>query len=262
MWPILFQLGSFEIRTGGFFAAVAFLTSAFVFWKKTREEYYQPEQAFDAFLLSSLVGLVSGRLGYIILNIQQLGFKFWSWLNVFGQAGSWLGLGLLGASLFLARRAKRQKWDVFEVLDFWVLALSAGLVLQSLGNFLAGTGFGFETNLPWGMVFPRVFAKHHPAQLYLAIFYLVLYIYLYWVEYHYRTFAWYRAGKKTAQTGFLTSLFLVANGVMSLVLGLVRPARLMVGGVSLDWVAALGLIVWGVVLFYRRSGRTFKVRHD
>lgn len=255
MWPVLFSFGSIELKTKSLFFTLAFLTTGFVFWKKTKEEHYQPEQAFDAFLLSALIGLASGRVGFIILHWQQLGFNLWHWLDIFGRSGYWLDLGLLGAALFLWRQAKKQKWDVFEVLDFWFLALSAGLVLQSLGNFTAGTGFGFETNLPWGMVFPGVFVKHHPVQLYLALFYLGLYIYLYWAEYHYRTFAWYRAGKKTAQTGFLTSVFLMANGLITLLLRLVRPAQVMLMGVGLDWLLGLILFGWGLVLLLQRSGR-------
>lgn len=258
MWPILFQLGPLVVKTNSLFSTAAFLTSAFVFWKKTREEHYQSEEAFDAFLLAGLVGLVGGRIGFIILNFEQLSGDFWRWFDIFGRPGSWLGFGLLLASLFLYRHAREKKWDIFEILDFWFLALSAGLVLKSIGIFFAGTGFGFETNLPWGIVFPGVFAQHHPVQLYLTIFYFILYLYLYWAEYHYRTFACYRAGKKTAESGFLTSIFMVANGLLMLLLQLVRPSQLVVAGFSLDPWLALALMIWGVVLFYRRSGREFE----
>ncbi len=258
MWPTLIELGPLAIRSNGLFSALAFLTTAFVFWKKTREEHYQADQIFDAFLLSSLVGLVIGRVGFVLLNWSQWDGEFWQWFNIFGRPGSWLGLSILGASLFLRHQAVKRKWDVFEILDFWFLALSAGMVLESIGNFFAGTGFGFETNLPWGMVFPGVFARHHPAQLYLAIFYLVLYVYLSWAEYHYRTFSWYRAGKKTAESGFLTSVFLVGTGLVMLLLRLVRPATLSMLGIELDFWFNLVLIVTGLILFHRRSGREFK----
>ncbi len=258
MWPTLIEFGPLVITADGFFSTLAFLTTAFVFWKKTREEHYSSEQAFDVFLLSSLVGLVTGRIGFILLNWSQWGGNFWQWFNIFSRPGSWLGLGLFGATLFLHRQAKQRKWDVFEILDFWFLALAAGLVLESIGNFFAGTGFGFETNLPWGMVFPGVFARHHPVQLYLAIFYLALYSYLSWSEYHYRTFSWYRAGKKTAEAGFLTSIFLVSSGLMRLFLQLVKPVQVSLYGLGLDLWLNLALVVTGLVLFYQRSGREFE----
>lgn len=258
MWPNLIEFGPLVISADGFFSTLAFLTTAFVFWKKTREEHYSSEQTFDVFLLATLVGLMTGRIGLIMLNWAEWSGDFWQWFNILGRPGSWLGLGILGATLFLYRQAKQHKWDIFEILDFWFLALTAGLVLESIGNFFAGTGFGFETNLPWGMVFPDVFARHHPVQLYLAIFHLALYIYLSWADYHYRTFSWYRAGKKTAEAGFLTSVFLVSTGLMNLLLQLIRPAQVIFYGLDLDLWLNLALVMTGLILFYQRSGHEFE----
>lgn len=257
MYPTLISLGPVAISTNSVFMLLSFLTMAFVYWRRTKEEHYSQDQAFDAFLLSAVVGLIAGRVSFMLLNFAELGRNIWHWFDVVNYPGSLEFFGLLGASLYLYRFAGKQKWDQFEVLDFWFLAMSAGMVLKQLGNFFAGTGFGNQTNLPWGVVFPGVFNPHHPAQLYSALFFLGLYIYLSWAENHYRTFIWYRAGKKTAQTGFLTCVFLVTTGIFNLLMILIRPIQLEIFNFGLDYLIYGGMLIGGGVLLYLKSGRSF-----
>jgi phosphatidylglycerol:prolipoprotein diacylglycerol transferase len=264
MYPTLINFGSVTISTNSVFGLLAFLTTAFVYWRKTREEHYHQDQAFDAFLLASVMGLLVGRLGFVLFNFGELGKNVWNWFDVINHPGSLELFSLLGASLFFYRYSGKKKWDQFEVLDFWFLAISAGMVFKQLGSFFAGTGFGYETQLPWGMIFPGVFTKHHPAQLYATLFFLGLYIYLYWAEYHYRTFLWYRAGKKTARTGFLTCVFLIATGLFMLLMQLVRPAQLEINQIGLDYIVYGAMTLIGGVMMYVKSGRsiTFKSKKN
>jgi phosphatidylglycerol---prolipoprotein diacylglyceryl transferase len=261
MYPTLFQLGPVIVRTSSLFSLLAFLATAFIFWKKTKEEHYHQDQAFDAFLLASIAGLVVGRVGFMLLHLGELGRNLWNWFDVVGHPGSSVLFGLLGASYYLYRYAKKQKWDQLEVLDFWFLSITVGMVFIQLGTFFAGTGFGFETQLPWGMVFPGVFAKHHPVQLYSALFYLILYIYLYWAEYNYRTFIWYKAGKKTAQTGFLTCVFLMATSGFMLLMQLVKPAQYMINQINIDVIIYGVMFVGSSVMLYLKSGRSINLRN-
>ncbi|MBU0576192.1 prolipoprotein diacylglyceryl transferase [Patescibacteria group bacterium] len=259
MYPTLLQFGSIAISTKSVFVVLAFLVTAFVFWRKTREEHYLQDQAFDAFLLTSMVGLVMGRVGFVIQHLSEFGFNLWHWLDVVNHPGSSISIGLLGASLYLYRYAGKQKWDQFEVLDYWFLAVAAGMVLRQIGNFFAGVGFGYQTNLPWGMVFPGVFTKYHPVQLYSTLFFLALYIYLSWAEYNYRTFVWYKAGKKTAQTGFLSCVFMIAVGGFMSLMQFIKPPQLVWKGINFDLLLYLLLLVGGGIIVYLKSGRSFKL---
>lgn len=256
MFPELFRIGSVIIATKSIFLVVAFLTTAFMFWRKSREEHYHEEQVFDAFLLSVLVGLLAARIGYVVLFFDEFSSQIWRAFDVVSKPGSVFEVGLLGATLYLFRFAKHKKWDAFEVLDFWFLSVAVGMVLVHIGNFFAGTGFGHPTSLPWGMIFPGVFERTHPLQLYTALFYIALGGYLSWAEYNYRTFTWYRAGKKTAQTGFLTSVFLIAVGLYSLITLPIRPKFYAWGQVPIDIIVGAAVLIVGLLLLYSRSGRT------
>lgn len=239
---------------------VAVLAAGFILWKKAREEHYDEFQFFDGFLLSLVAGFIAARIGFIILHASEFGFNLFRWFDVVGSPGlNWL-FAALGATAFIARYAQIQKWDIFEVLDYWVTAISLSLVILWLGWWFAGLRFGYPTDLPWGMVFPNVVQPHQPTQLYAVGGYLLLFWYLSWLEYHYRTFEWYKARRKSAQTGFLVAVFLMGNGLLMAGLNLVMPAQLQVLGLRLDWVIAVVSLIAGVGVMVVRSGRTFGIR--
>jgi len=255
MFPVLFSIGSVTIKTIGVFLFLAFFTSSFIFWRKGREEHYEILELFDGFILSSFFGLVAARVFHILLNIGNFGFDIFKWFNLYENPGSNLMIGVVVASFYLHQFAVKKKWDLFEVLDFWVTSISLGLSINFLGLFFEGVGYGYSTNMPWGVVFPQLIDPHHPVQLYTALFYLLLYFYLSRVEYSYRTFAWYRHGKKTAQTGFLTSTFLILIATFNFFVSFLRPASIIFYDLNVDLVISLVIFISGLFLLYARSGR-------
>ncbi len=255
MFPELFHLGPFSLKTMSVFMMIAFLMASFIFWRRGKEEHYKEDQLFDGYLLSILVGLVAARVGFVLISLSQLGLAPLKWLDIFSHPGFSGWAGLVGGGLYLKKFAKESKWDVYEILDFAVTAISFGAVFMWLGRFFEGTSMGLPTSLPWGVQFPTVLEPHHPVQLYFAVFYVLLFWYLTWVEYHYRTFAWYRIGKRTAQTGFITSVFVIGSSLASLVFSLMQPPGTVVMGVQVSQFLSIATLLFGMMLLYVRSGR-------
>ncbi|NCO12637.1 prolipoprotein diacylglyceryl transferase [Candidatus Pacearchaeota archaeon] len=255
MWPVIFSLGNFELRTLTVFTVLSLFSAGFVFWKRGREEHYSEMDLFDGFLLSLLIGFFFGRLAYIFFNIEQLGINLIKWLDIFSYPGVNSIIMFTIAGIYLYRFALKKNWDVFEVLDFSVGAFSISQFFLWFGLFLDGSSFGVKTDLPVGMIFPGLFEKHHPIQLYYMIFYLALFTYLSRVEYNYRTFSWYRFGKKTAQTGFLTSMFFIFSGLFSLIVNFFSLPALVVNGIRLDFFLSIFGLIFGLFLLGLRSGR-------
>lgn len=236
-------------------AVIALFLSAFVLWRKSREEHYSEDQVFDLFLLSSLLGVVGARVGYIVFNFNQFGFSLVAWLDIVSNAGFSGSIGLLAAGWYVARYALKKKWDRFEVLDFWMISVSLGLSIVSFGQFLDGSGAGYPTSLPIGITFPGLFEAVHPVQLYHAAFFLALYVYLSRVELQYRNFQWYRSGKKSAQTGFLLSTAAIGSGIFFFLVSFLKPATVHIFDTNIDRVFALVLFIGGLLVLYHRSGR-------
>ncbi len=256
MFPLLVSYGPLHIQTMSVLLALAFLVAAFVFWRKGKEDYYPEDQLFDGFLVASAMGFVGARVGYILLHSETMGWNVLSWFNLVGAPGMSGAIGLLVASFVLYRFAVQKKWDAFEVLDFWVVAVSLGMVFTSIGSFASGIDVGYPTSMPWGIVFPGLVETHHPAQLYAAGFFFSLFLYLSWLESRYRTFQWYRATKKAAETGFLLCMYSIFTALFLLVVGFVKPPTIELFDINIDRVASLVLLIFGVALLYVRSGRT------
>lgn len=254
MVPILLTTPFFVLRTISFFAVIAYLISMFFYWRKGREEHYDEATMLDGFLLSSLVGVVVGRLSFILLHFSSFSSVV-SWVDIWNHPGGLLELGIVAAGLYLARFARNQKWDVYELLDIWAIAVAAGLAVIHLAFFLDGSQFGTATSLPWGVVFAGLLEPHHPLQLYNFFFFIGLLWYLSWVELRYRTFEWYRAGKKNAQTGFLVAMLLLLTGLFKLILYPITTLDSVIGGMSFDFFFSLASLVCGVAILLYRSGK-------
>jgi len=257
MLPTIFNIGPFHLLTLSLFQALAFFSCGLIFWRRAKEESYSEAKVFDGFLLSFIVGWLSGRAGHVLANPDQFGWDVLKWLNVVHYPGIQLLFALVGATLYLYFYAQKQKWDAFEILDWWSQSLVMGLIWLYLGYFFAGVLFGNTTQMPWGIVFPGVFEPRHPTQVYYVIFLLAIYKLLSWLEYHYRTFNWYRSGKKTAQTGFLFIVFLTSYGLFSLLMSFFQSSQIQIGEMVFDGLAYLGLVIFGLCLMLVRANRSF-----
>lgn len=257
MFPIILSIGPLVLKSQSVMAIVAFLAAGFIFWRKGKEEHYSEMQLFDGFLLAVIFGLVLGRFGFILLNFSRFGWDVLKWVNLFSYPGSILLFSMVGSFLYLSFFSIRKKWDVYEILDFWAISYAIRLFFIYIGYFLDGSLFGVKTNLPWGVIFPEVVDKYHPTQLYFAVFFLVLYFALAKAEYKYRTFDWYRFGKKTAQTGFLLSVFIISTGLFSFIMTFLKMPDLIFSGIDLDRFIYFIFFLFGVGLLWKRSGRNF-----
>lgn len=255
MFPELLHAGPFVVRTLSVATGLAFCIISFLFWRKGREEHYELAELFDTYFVAWIVGFVVARASYVALHQEMFGFSVGKWFDIVTYPGFHGLVCLVVAGVYLFWQARSQEWDAHEVLDFFSLAIAHGLVVVYVGQFLDGTGMGTATQLPIGIVFPGVQGAHHPVQLYLAVVFLIIARTLARVEYRYRTYEWYRSGKKTAQTGFLVSVFLLSTGAALFTASFFRTAVYSVGGIGLDALIAGVLFGVGAWMLFSRSGR-------
>ena len=255
MFPTIACAGPFCLQTLNIFLIAAFLTAGFIFFKKIREEHYLEMEAFDGFFLSLLTGLLGGRIAYLVINHGQFADAPNRWLDIITYPGI-NGVVAVGVALwFLYRWSKSVAADRFELLDIWCQAVTAALSIIWLGLFFDGASQGLSTSLPVGLTFPGQIEPRLPVQLLAALFFLCLHVYLRWVEYRYRTYNWYRTSKKSAQSGYLTAVTILAASLFWVALSFLRQNQFIIGGTNLDvWIGLTGVIC-GLFLLFNRSGR-------
>jgi prolipoprotein diacylglyceryl transferase len=148
-----------------------------------------------------IAAMAGARLGHVLfydpiefLNEPLRIFAIWEG----GLASHGGAIGILTALYFFARKTKvKYLWIVDRLVI--VSAITGSLI--RLGNLMNSEMVGLPTTLPWGFVFTTIDSiPRHPAQLYEAIYCLLLFLFLFWT--------WYKKGNQL-RDGFLTGWFLI-----------------------------------------------------
>jgi len=253
MLPTLLSLGPITIKTLNVFLVLAFLYSGFVFWRRGREDHYREDQLFDGFVISAVVGLVFARMAFCVFQPEELSTG-WQCIDLLSKPG-WIGsVGLTMAGLTLIRFSKKQKWDPLAILDMWVTAMAAGMVVMSIGMFASGDGWGGVVNISFLANTLPITQFNLPVPLLTAGLFWGFYRFLLWIEQHYRLFTWYKKGRSVAQTGFVTAVAMIgASLILLIALGLQMGTL----SVSALLVRVLVYVLWlilGIGLLFFRSG--------
>ncbi len=115
-----------------------------------------------------------------------------------GLASHGGGIGIFIATYLFARKTNVAYLWILDRLTI-VTALTGCCI--RLGNLMNSEMVGLPTDLPWAFVFTAVDdLPRHPAQLYEAIYCLILFVVLFWVWNNYRS---------KIKNGFLFSWFLI-----------------------------------------------------
>lgn len=136
-----------------------------------------------------LATLIGARLGEVF-------FYSWSYykshpLAIFkiwegGLASHGGVLAIVIALIFYTLYTKRdiKKFTLLAALDIAVVPASLVAAFIRLGNFMNQEILGTPSTLPWAITFGHpedgLFGPRHPVQLYEALFYLLLFIYLFY----------------------------------------------------------------------------------
>lgn len=148
-----------------------------------------PQELLEKLSIFGVIGIfVGARLGHclfyeplyyfahpleMILPIQSLpagGYKFSGYQGLASHGGV---LGLLIALYFYSRKTKHSMIDTIDLIAV-VAVLEFGFI--RLGNFMNSEIIGIPTTKPWSVIFERVDnVPRHPAQLYEAISYFIIF---------------------------------------------------------------------------------------
>jgi phosphatidylglycerol:prolipoprotein diacylglycerol transferase len=156
-------------------------------WIYKRENI--PSEHLEKLSIFGMIGiLVGARLGhclfyepsyYLSHPLEMIlpitfppggGVKFIGYQGLASHGGA---LGLLIALYFYSRKTKHSMIDTIDLIAV-VAALECGCI--RLGNFMNSEIIGIPTTKPWGVIFERVDnVPRHPAQLYEAISYFIIF---------------------------------------------------------------------------------------
>ena len=188
--PELFRIGSFAVRWYGLLFVSGFVLGYWMFTKFFERENVD-KGILDPLLYTLLLGtLVGARLGHCIF--YQPDYYFGSWdgfLEIFqvwkgGLASHGGTIVLFFCMMWFARKyGPKNNFDFVWILDHLCIAVAFAATFIRLGNLFNSEIYGDVTSLPWGFVFERrgEVEPKHPTQLYEALSYFLLGIFLLWL---------------------------------------------------------------------------------
>lgn len=190
--PVLFSIGSFDIRYYGLMWAVAILVGAKFFDNFCRREGLPQSVSESIFLYGALATVLGARIGHCLFYDPAEYLRApWTILTGFrdgGMASHGAAIGLLiGLWLFSRRNRLPYIWS----LDRIMIPVGIGGAIVRLGNLFNSEIFGEATSLPWGFEFVRsqkwlreyAPAAVHPTQIYEALCYVATFVVLTWLYY-------------------------------------------------------------------------------
>ena len=156
MYPILFTLGSLEIRSYGLMAAIGFLTASYLLERNRKYAAMSKDQSGTLLILALISGIIGARIFYVAQFFYEKGFAN-DLITIFyiHRGGLVFYGGFILALLTVVFYSWKKHLDIIRVLDVFVPALSAAHGFGRIGCFLNGCCFGAATTSFWGVTAPK-----------------------------------------------------------------------------------------------------------
>jgi len=198
----VFSIGSFAVRWYSMMWVIGLLAAYLIVHKLYRQQQIAEEKFEPLFIYCFLGTLIGARLGHCIFYepgyylTSKIGFMEML-LPMHYTAGGWKftgyeGLashgGTIGLFIGMWLYARRHGVGLWTVIDNVAIATPLTCCCIRLGNLMNSEIIGNVTDVPWAFIFHTreamvdgVLTPRHPAQLYEAIAYLIIFFGGLWV---------------------------------------------------------------------------------
>ncbi|MCR5313343.1 MAG: prolipoprotein diacylglyceryl transferase [Bacteroidaceae bacterium] len=195
----IFRIGFIPIRWYSICWVIGLVLAFIIVMKIYRHQKIEDEK-FDPLFIYCFFGIIAGaRLGHCIFYEPEyyltsvkgfiemlLPIRFapdsWSF-NVIGYAGLASHGGTIGIILAMIMYARNVKMPILHVIDNVAIAVPVTAGFIRLGNLMNSEIIGNVTDVPWAFIFHSrealvdgMLVPRHPAQLYEAIAYFVIFV--------------------------------------------------------------------------------------
>lgn len=255
MYPVLLQLGNFELRSYGVIVVLSFLAGLWLSKKEAARAGLDPALV-DNFALYALLGGILGARIYFIAFSDPVYFLKNPWeILAIWRGGIGIIGSLAGGFLVAVWYCRKNRIPLLKFVDILAPAAALGQTLGQFACLANGDSVGKQTDLPWAITYtdPRSMAPLnvplHPIELYEMGAYFLVFL-LVW-----------KTRKQFKVQGFSFLTYLAAYGVARFVMEFFRgqPA-IFAAGIPAAQVFSAALILTSLAGFFllgksRNEGR-------
>lgn len=249
MSSVLLDLGFFQIKWYSFFIFLAMITAYLIIFKEARKKNIKEEYLINLIFYGIIVGLVGARLYYVLFNLD---YYLTAPLEIFMVWNGGLAIhgGILATLLFVIFYSKKEKVDIYLILDVLVVGLILAQAIGRWGNFFNQEAYGRITSLETlknlhvpnfiinGMYIGGQYRE--PTFLYESLFSLLGFIVILIIR-----------KTKSLKVGQLTSIYLVWYGLERLIIETFRSDSLMLGPIKMAQLVSLVAIISGICIYIK-----------
>lgn len=251
MNPVIFNIGSFEIRWYSVLILIAFFTAYYIIKKEAKRFDIDKNFIFNLLFWTLIIGIIGARIYYVIFdweyysnNISEI-IKIWN-------GGLAIHGGIIAGLLTILVYTKKYKQRTLRYLDFIVVGLIIGQAIGRWGNFFNSEAHGIATSLEHlkklhipnfiieGMKINGVY--YTPTFLYESIFCLLGFIIICLIR-----------RNKYTKVGTPTALYLIIYGVIRFFIERSRTDALMFCGFKIASIVSVIMIIIGIIMLIINS---------
>jgi len=202
MYPVIVQLGTFELRSYGIIVALSFLLGLWLSTREAKRNGLDPARVQDFALYALLGGIIGARLYFVVFsNPAYFLQKPWEIVAVWHGGISIVG-ALLGGFLTALWYCRKKQLPFWRFADTLAPGVALGQAAGVIACLLNGDSYGKRADVAWAITYtdPRAMAPLnvplHPVEIYEMAAYLLVFL-----------LVWQTRGKtKTPGFAFLTYL--------------------------------------------------------
>ena len=202
MYPVLVQLGTFELRSYGIIVALSFFLGLWLSAREAKRNGLDPAVVQDFAFYALVGGIVGARLYFVVFsNPSYFLQRPWEIVAVWHGGISIIG-ALLGGFLAALWYCRKQQLPFWRFADTLAPGVALGQAAGVIACLLNGDSYGKRTDLAWAITYTdsRSMAPLnvplHPVEIYEMAAYLLVFF-----------LVWQTGGKyKTPGFAFLTYL--------------------------------------------------------
>jgi phosphatidylglycerol:prolipoprotein diacylglycerol transferase len=195
MFPEIFHIGPFVLRSFGLMLALSFLAGIVYIRRRALRENVDVNFVLNLAFLVIFAGILGARVFYVVFHWSDFSDNPFSAFNPFGSGQFGIaGLNLYGGIVFAIFTTiwyvRRKKQSLWQIVDIFSPAVALGIFIARIGCFLNGCCYGIPGDLPFCVAFPEGSIPHahfgdqplHPTQLYSSLYGLLLFLILHQVD--------------------------------------------------------------------------------
>jgi phosphatidylglycerol---prolipoprotein diacylglyceryl transferase len=182
VYPVLLEIGTFQLRSYGVVVALSFLLALWLSVREARRKGLDPALVHDFAFYALVGGIVGARLYFVLFSAPEYFLRRpWEILAIWHG-----GLGIIGAMLggFLAALwyCRKKGLSIRRFADTLAPGAILGQATGVLACLLNGDSYGRLTSAPWAIIYtdPRAMAPLnvplHPVELYEGAAYLLVFL--------------------------------------------------------------------------------------